>query len=42
MYIVNLDEVTKQGATDVADTDIDALRAAEYEQLAKLCLEEKQ
>ncbi|XP_060595333.1 consortin-like isoform X2 [Ruditapes philippinarum] len=38
----HIDEVTKQGAGDTADTNIDALRASEYEQLAKLCLDEKQ
>ncbi|XP_053373175.1 uncharacterized protein LOC123530583 [Mercenaria mercenaria] len=38
----HIDEVTKQGVGDAADTNIDALRASEYEQLAKLCLDEKQ
>lgn len=37
------DEVTSNGeGNDGTDANIDALRATEYEQLARLCLEEKQ
>lgn len=37
-----IDEVTAIGAGEGTDVNVDALRATEYEQLAKLCVDEKQ
>lgn len=42
-YCLFLDEVTAKGdSNEGTDANIDALRATEYEQLARLCLDEKQ
>ena len=40
--LVFSDEITASGDASVGDVNIDLLRATEYEQLSRLCMDEKQ